>query len=119
MAYYNDEAVAFAITVPDYGNMLNDISIWKLPKMLWIRKHAKRHVVLYVGVMPAHKGLGAALLQELIQELSKRNTAPIGALIHKGKVTSGYASNFIQYQSTYLLFEKDLSAIEKTEGATF
>ena len=112
LAYHNGQAVALAITVPDYGNMLNNISIWKLPKMLWTRKHAKRHVVLYVGVMPEHKGLGVALAQELIQELSKKNTVPIGALIHKGKVTGGYASDFIRYQSTYLLLEKDLSDIE-------
>lgn len=108
VVYLNNEAVAFTITVPDYGALLNDLQLWKLPKMLWKRRYSHRHVVLYMGVEPEHKGLGTAMVQELIQEFSARHTGPIGALIHKGKITQGYAAGLIKAQNTYLLWSKNI-----------
>ena len=118
MAYWNNQAVGFAITIPDYGTFLNNISIWKLPKLLWQRSRSRRYVILYVGVEPEHKGIGTAMAQELVQELAVRRAVAIGALIHKGKVTQGYAADFIEAQSHYWLFEKNIH-LPQTEVNSF
>ena len=115
MVYWDNRAVGFAITIPDYGTFLNDIRIWKLPKLLWKRCHSRRYIVLYVGVEPEHKGLGIAMTQDLIQDFAVKRAVAVGALIHKGKVTQGYAADLIEKQSHYWLFEKNIN-LSSAEG---
>jgi len=107
MAYLNGEAVGFFISVPDYGHMFNQgTSLKTLARARSIKNRPSRYVMLYMGVDPKHTGLGKALTQTIISELTKKQAASIGALIHQGKVNASYVDDMVKDQFWYALFEK-------------
>lgn len=109
MAYYNDEAVGFFISVPDYGNKVYHLkNPINLLKVLQIKKKPKRYVMLYMGVDSAHTGLGKALAGGIMEELRKNKLPSIGALARDGKVTQKYGENHIEKQYEYVLLEMEL-----------
>lgn len=109
MAYYKDNPVGFFIGMPDYQNRLcGKINPAKL-FYLFFRKHfCKRYVMLYMGVLPEHRGLGKAITQSIIQNVRSRGAAAVGAFIHKGKATESYVDNMIEEQYHYVLLDKKL-----------
>lgn len=114
---FQGKAVAFNVTIPDYGNMLNgSLSPLVLLRMLYRKKHCKNYIVLYMGADPKHKGLGTAMSQVLLDKLREKNASAVGAFIHAGKVTGAYGRQFIQEQHTYALFEKQLHKSREEKG---
>ena len=109
MAYYQDRAVGFYISVPDYGHLLNQpVNPAGLARIFWIKRHAPRYVMLYMGVDQQHRGLGKAIAQTIIDQVNLKKALTIGALIHTGKDTERYVDDMIDERYRYLLFEKRL-----------
>lgn len=108
MAYKDNKAVGFFVSVPNYNNrvyQLNSLkNIWEI---LRIKKQPKEYVLLYMGVDQNHKGLGSALVESIIKELQVENLSSIGALARDGKVTQDYASDIIEDRYEYVLLGCD------------
>ncbi len=109
LAYFKGDLVAFSITIPNYGGVINGkLNLLKILKLMKIRKKAKEYVLLYLGAKEGHLGLGAALVQKTSDELEKRGAKSIGALIQKNKVTETYFNEIIEKKEKYVLLEKRL-----------
>ena len=113
IAYYNDKPVGFYISIPDYGNLVYNITPLKLPAIMARRNKPSRYVMLYMGVMPEHRGLGKALVYAVIRELTKNHCTSIGALARDGKVTGTYVSEEVNAVYEYVLLKKELETEEK------
>lgn len=109
IAIYKDEVVGFLIAVPDYQLNLNSYS-HPLKKLFFVlrKRRLKRAVLLYLGVLPEHLGLGLAMLASLSPTLDKKKMSLIGALIQKDKLTASYASGEITQTRHYALWSKQL-----------
>jgi hypothetical protein len=111
VAYWHDEAVGFFISVPDYGCLLNQpLTPSVVSRALLTKKRPGRYVMLYMGVDPAHTGLGKAITQTIISEVVQKHVPVIGALIHEGKINERYVEEMIAEKYHYLLFEKSLGS---------
>lgn len=109
LVYKDGQVVAFAVNLPDYGTLSNGkVTLMKLLKILKIRKHPKRYILLYMGVDGAHLGLGSALAEDIKNELYRQGCASIGALIHEGKATNNYYKNLIVGSSSYVTLSKEM-----------
>lgn len=109
MAYYEGEAVGFFISVPDYGNNVYHLhKPWKLLKVLRLKKKPKGYVLLYMGALPEHRGLGAALAGSIIEELKDKKLPSIGALARDGKVTQGYGKGYLNDRYEYVLMSREI-----------
>ena len=107
-AFHHEKMVGFFISVPDYGNLTNNVNLLKLIKILKIKKTPKRFIMLYMGVDPEYKGLGKALAYTIMQELKKRSASGVGALTMDGKVTQNYAEDLIGNRYEYVLLRREL-----------
>ena len=105
IAFYGDEAVGFYISIPDYANAVYHANLFRLPEILKTKKAPKQYVMLYMGVRPEHKGLGAALVCSIIQELRRNRLPSIGALMRDGKLTQHYVSEAVTEIYEYVLLE--------------
>lgn len=109
MAYFEGKAVGFFISIPNYGNAVyhtsNPLNILKILKT---RKNPKEYVMLYMGAEPEHKGLGKALVQSIIKELTASGLPSIGALQMDGKVTQNYVEEMIEKRYEYNLYCTEL-----------
>jgi GNAT superfamily N-acetyltransferase len=113
LAYWQGQAVGFFIAVPDYGYALNGrLGPLALARLAWTRRFAQRYVMLYIGVLPEHQGLGKALTQTIIEALVAKRRPSIGALMHEGKPTLRFVEEMVVDKCEYLLFSKGLG----TEG---
>lgn len=109
MAYYEDKAVGFFISIPNYGNAVyGKLHLWNLPKILSLRKHPKSYVMLYMGVDSKHRGLGKALAESIRNELKVLHVPSIGALIRDGNCNKNYVEQLIDFEYEYVLLEKKL-----------
>ena len=108
MAYYKKKAVGFYISIPNYYNMVYHVKFWNIPKILRIKKHPKSYVMLYMGVLPEHRGLGKALVYSIVEELKKSHLPSIGALAHDGKINQNYAKEKIEDRYEYVLLERGI-----------
>lgn len=108
MAYYKDKPVGFYISIPNYHNIVYQLNIKNILKVLWQRKHPKGYVMLYMGVDQEHKGLGKALVYSIVEELKKSHLPSIGALAHDGKINQNYASEVINSRYEYVLLERKI-----------
>jgi len=109
IAYYEEEAVAFSIVLPDYQNLLfRKMTLVNKIRIMFKKELCNNYVSLYMGVKKEHKGLGKALTQKIIKDLYFRRASCIGALITKGKVTEKYVEEQIEHKNEYVLFEKEL-----------
>lgn len=112
MAYKGEEPVGFFITMPDYSNNIcGSITLIKLIKILWKKKHPKEYVHLYLGVKEEHLGLGTALSEKILEKMRESQIPSIGALIHGKKVTGGYFKELVDKKYEYVLFYKNLQNI--------
>jgi len=110
MAYLNGKAVGFLISVPDYGHRLNrKAGLLTFAWAYWKKLRPSRYVMLYLGVDPAHAGLGKAIAQTIVDTLLKKQVASIGALIHQGKVNERYVEDMVEDKYQYVLFEKHIA----------
>lgn len=109
IVYYKNEAVGFAIAMPDYGNMLyGKLGLKEYGKLFLKKLRSNNYVLLYMGVKPKHKGLGNAIVQTMIGKVKARRSTAIGSLIKEGKVTQGYVHDKIASTNTYALLEIEL-----------
>ncbi|MDD2955634.1 MAG: AMP-binding protein [Oscillospiraceae bacterium] len=105
LAYYHGEAVGFFMGAPDYGNLA---SRRKTPgtvlRFLRTKKKPERYVLLYMGVMPEHRGAGMALTHCIMEELAQKGTPSIGSLIRSGNPNYDYAAEYMdgRYEYEYL-----------------
>lgn len=103
--YFNNEAVGFSITLPDYTNTINKkLSISMLLELLKKRQTVSRFLILYLGVEPAHFGAGRLLIGDTKTEIRKRNGFGIGAL--RREKNGNHSSGDKDYR--YVLFEKTI-----------
>lgn len=115
IAYYRDEAVGFFIGMPDYKNRLCDkITPLTILYALIKKRFGKRYVMLYMGVLPEHRGLGKAITQTIIDNVRARRAAAVGAFIRCGKITEKYVGDMLGGQYHYILLSKPLNG----EGGT-
>lgn len=107
IAYYKGKAVGFFMGVPNYGNLA---ALPRTPKNLLrffkIKVHPKEYVLLYMGVMPNHRGIGKALTHCIMAELAKKGVPSIGALIRQGNPNFDYAKEYMNGRYEYLYLEK-------------
>ena len=108
IAYYNDTVVGFYISLPDYGNKVYHLNPINILKVMGIKKHPERYVMLYMGVDPKHRGLGKAIVYSIMKELEQNRLPSIGALARDGKVTQTYAAEDIRSVYEYVLLEHPL-----------
>lgn len=109
MAYYGSRPAGFYISVPNYGNLVHHArNPLNLLRILKTKGRPEEYVMLYMGVDPAHQGLGKALAQSIVDELRQNGCASIGALQREGKVTRHYVKELISQRYEYVLLGKDL-----------
>ena len=109
LAYKDDILKGFLICLPDYGNLLCKARTPALLlKVMNIKAHAKRYVLLYMGVKRDCLGLGSALSQQVVDMLKVKKASGISALIHAGKASGGYFKDKIKEQRKYVMLEKML-----------
>lgn len=108
LIYKENHLVAFFVSIPNYKNLTNHLSIKNLIKILKIKKNPREYILLYMGVNNKHLGLGSALAEIIKEELEKKGCSSIGALIHKGKVSGNYYKELIIDKYEYELYEKEI-----------
>ena len=109
LAFYQEELVGCLVSLPVYGNRIyKKMSLLDIVTFFKERYRAKRYILLYLGVKPGHLGLGSALSFPIYQAVQKRRALTIGALIHQGKVTQGYAPELQEKRRSYALYRLDL-----------
>lgn len=109
IAYYQNRAVGFYISLPNYHNLVYDPH--RLSHFLGIlkrRRFPKEYIMLYMGVLPEHAGLGRVLVQSIIEELEKNGLPSIGALQRNGNITQFYARGLITGRYEYALLGKEI-----------
>lgn len=109
MAYYRGKAVGFYISIPNYNNSVyhtsNPLNILRI---LRLRKNPTEYVMLYMGVLPEHQGLGKVLVQSIMNELKESGLGSIGALQRDGKITQSYVNELIEKRYEYVLLKRGL-----------
>ena len=110
MAYYKEKAVGFFISIPNYHNIVYHTNkLINILKILHIRKRPKEYVMLYMGVLQEHRGLGKAIVQSIIEELRRSKLPSIGALQRDGKITQNYVNELIEERYEYVLLGKEIN----------
>lgn len=105
IAYYKDKPVAFFIVTPNYGNSLRRQNFRALPGYLYKKYFSKQFIVLYMGVLPQHHGLGTAFLHKFSQQIGRTKSTAIGSMIQEGKVSAGYGKSMVTSRNHYVLYE--------------
>ena len=72
------------------------------------KKKAEAYVLPYLGALPEHAGLGAALTGAMMVQLNETGGESIGALCRDGKISGHYAKVFFDNEYEYVLLAKDL-----------
>lgn len=110
MAYYNEKAVGFYVSIPNYHNKVyHTRALLNILKILHIRKRPKEYVMLYMGVAQEHRGLGKAIIHSIIEELRRNKLPSIGALQRDGKITQSYAKELIEKRYEYVLLKREVN----------
>jgi hypothetical protein len=112
MAYYNDVTVAFFIAIPNYNNLTYHIDNYlNILKVLFKKKFVKEYVFLYMGVEEEHRGLGSAIVYNVVKDLEGKEITTIGSLVHANKVSKCYDNRYIYKRNKYVLLSKNLDNI--------
>lgn len=110
MAYYQEKAVGFFVSIPDYGNAVyGKLSLFDYIRILKTRMKPKSYVMLYMGIDSSHHGLGKAMAEAIKQELQRLGTPSVGALIRQGNINKDYFQELIDYEYEYVLLSKPLA----------
>ena len=105
LAYYNEKMVGFFISIPNYENLVYNLNLYNILKILKLKNKPKEYIMLYMGVDKNHVGLGKVLVYSIIQELKKSGLPSIGALMRDGKITRNYVKEIIENKYEYVLLE--------------
>lgn len=108
LAYKDGVLKGFSISLPNYSNLINDLSLMNLIKIRNIKKHSKEFVVLYLGADSDSFGLGVVLAILNQRYFVEHKCTSISALIHKGNTPEKYYSDMVSCQSNYVLLSKEL-----------
>lgn len=108
LAFYKDKLVGFLICFPNYNNLVYQLNIINILKILRIKNNPKEIVAPYLGVDYNHKGLGKALVWSLALELKKNHIPCISALIHDGNINIDYAKELKTNVNEYVLLERQI-----------
>ncbi|EJP26163.1 hypothetical protein HMPREF1142_0808 [Peptostreptococcaceae bacterium AS15] len=112
MAYYNDEPVGFFIAIPNYNNLTYHIdNFLNVLKILFRKKFTKEYVFLYMGVEEEHRGLGSAIVYNVVKELEGKGITSIGSLVHANKASKCYDNRYIYKRNKYVLLSKNIDNI--------
>ncbi|MDR2976065.1 MAG: hypothetical protein LBV19_01965 [Streptococcaceae bacterium] len=107
IAYFNGQAVAFLVTLPDYKNILTQkLTLSTKLKVFFTRRRANNYVSLYLGVKKEHLGLSSAIVTPVYQQINAHHAGAITALIHQGKITETYNQRNLSAVYNYVLLEK-------------
>lgn len=105
LAYCQNKLVGFFISVPNYNNLVYNLSIINILKIMKLRRKPKEYIMLYMGADKKHAGLGGAITNSIIEELKKSRLPSIGALTKDGKITQNYAKEVIEGRYEYVMME--------------
>ena len=127
IAYFKGKAVGFFMGVPNYGNLASlPRTPGNLLRFFKIKLRPKEYVLLYMGVMPEHRGIGKALTHSIMAELAKKGVPSIGALIRQGNPNFDYAKEYMDSRYEYVYLEKKFTiqdylnrALEKWEAEDY
>ena len=108
LAYKEDELVGFFVSLPNYGNGLNDLNILDFVRLLNIKNNPKEYIMIYMGASPKHLGLGGSFAEIAKTYLQEHNCTSVSALIHEGNTSGVYYKNLIVDKYNYVLMEYDL-----------
>ena len=108
MAYYENKAVGFFISIPNYYNKVYHINIINILKIFALKYKPKEYVMLYMGVDRNHTGLGKAIVGAIEDELKRNKKPSIGALARDGKITQRYAEEIVDDKFEYVLLERKI-----------
>lgn len=106
LAYDSEKLVGFVICLPDYGQeVYKKFNLWRLLKILKLRRKAPSYIIMYLGVDSNYLGLSSAILYPIVDNIVQRKAETIGALIHGHKVTHNYLPQMKRDKTYYGLFE--------------
>ena len=109
IAYYNGEGVGFYVSIPDFGNSVYHLNNpANILRILKVKKSAPRYVMLYMGVLPEHKGLGKAISYAIMKELRVNGKPSISALIRDGNINQKYVEEDITGVYEYVLLSREI-----------
>lgn len=108
LAYKEDELVGFFISLPNYSNLVYNLNILKIIKVLKLKRKPKEYIMLYVGVAKDYPGLGTGISYTIINELKKNKLPSIGALTKDRKATQNYASDLLTDRYEYVLMQLNI-----------
>jgi hypothetical protein len=109
LVYKDGDLKAFCIAVPNYGELTHGhVGLFKLWKILKIKRHPSEYVILYAGADAQSPGLGGAVMHVIRNELYKNQCTSIGALIHEGNMPAQVYSMLHTDQYHYVLMKKHL-----------
>jgi len=109
MAHHHGRAVGFLVAMPDYGTRLSTGPLpGRVAAFVRGRRRSDRYVLLYLGARAEYPGLGSALTGVVAHRIARRGAEAVGALIHEGRVTAGYASGLRRARTEYVLLRRDL-----------
>lgn len=110
LIYKEQELAGFFVCIPNYQNLTHQtIRLGNLLR-IWKMKNSKEKelILLYLGIDPAHPGLGAALTELVKQELVRKQVRSISALIHEGKITGKFYQELVEDQYKYVLLSRNI-----------
>lgn len=108
VAYRDNEIVGFFVMVPNYGTILNNLSMWNMVKLLEYKRNPKEYVMLYLGANSRGMGLGSVFAEIGKQKMQKYNCTSITALIHEGNESGRLYENLRTNKYNYVLMSLDL-----------
>ena len=108
LAYKGNELVGFFISIPNYSNLVYNLNILKIFKVLKLKRKPTEYIMLYVGVAKEYPGLGTGISYTIINELKKNKLPSIGALTKDRKATQNYASDLLTDRYEYVLMQFNL-----------
>ena len=112
VVYYDEELMAFCISLPNYGsNVMGKITLKKLKNILKIKKEPKEYIILYLGANSNSPGLGCALIHAIRNELVLSGCTSIGALIKEGNLTERLYSDLYIDKFKYKLYEYNVENV--------
>ena len=106
LAYKDGELYAFCIAVPNYyGETHGSINFFKMKNILKYKKNPEEYIILYLGASSRTLGLGAAVSQEIKNELYKKQTTSISALIRENNAPNKYYEHMQTNKFEYALYD--------------
>ncbi|MDR0851197.1 MAG: hypothetical protein LBN36_01750 [Clostridiales Family XIII bacterium] len=111
IAFYQYAPVGFIIGLPDHGNIQSrrhGLTLADYVRVLRNRRRARRYVMLYMGVLPAHQGLGKAIMNDIYDDIAEKNADIIGAFNKEGRKANEYGKGFMDTRYEYGMFVKQV-----------